>query len=78
MSKNIVEINGVTYVAVDTPIVEGQTYNCLDCDIYKIQPPQAMCVSPICCDKGKIWINLSCCLQSNRNIHRIWKIEKYT
>ena len=76
-SQNQVSIivNGVVYVAVDTPIETDKEYNCLDCDIYKIRPPQRMCTSPICCDKGYGWVNLSCCAQFNRNIHRVWKIK---
>ena len=74
MSKNKVTINGVTYIAVDTP-KEGKEDNCLECDIFKARPPRFMFSNPICCDKEYSWINLSCCLKSNRNIHRIWKIK---
>lgn len=75
MNKNEVTINGVTYEAVDIPMGKDNEYNCLCCDIYKIRPPQRMCISPICCDKEYRWVNLSCCIQENEDIHRIWKIK---
>lgn len=75
MNEVSIIINGVTYEAVDTPIEEGKEYNCFECEILKIRPPQSMCSNPICCDKEYSWVNLSCCLQFNRNIHRIWKIK---
>ena len=75
MSRNEVTINGVQYEAVDTAMEAGKEYNCLGCDIYKIRPPQRMCISPICCDKEYSWVNLSCCIHENHDIHRVWKVK---
>ena len=74
MNEESITINGVEYIPVDTPF-KGYPCNCLDCDIYKLRPPQSMMQLPMCCDKKYIKVNKSCCNQHKQGIRRIWKIK---
>ena len=72
---NEVIINGIHYEAIDTPMIEGERYNCLDCDIFKAQPPVMMFQDTLCLKEENYWVNESCCKKENEGINRIWKIK---
>ena len=74
MDENVITINGVEYIPIDTPC-EDSGYSCVNCDILKARPPQHMCQKPLCCDEEYLGVNLSCCIQGKKGINRIWKIK---
>ena len=74
MNEESITINGVKYVPIDTPI-KDYPRGCLDCDIFKLRPPQNMMQHPMCCDKEYRKVNKSCCNQHKKGIRRIWKIK---
>ena len=73
MNEVSITINGVEYIPVDTPFKDLPS-GCLDCDIFKLRPPQNMMQRPMCCDKEYSKVNKSCCKQLKKGINRIWKI----
>ena len=75
MRKNEVTINGITYIAVDEPMIKGYSYSCAGCDILNAKPPQTMVDRPLCYDHGRKWVSFSCCSKLGQNIRRIWKIK---
>lgn len=70
--KHTIVINGIKYVAVDTPLTDDG-FGCRDCDIYKAKIPQSMMQLPLCCEDEYQRVNDSCCEQLERGISRIWK-----
>lgn len=74
-NKASVTINGITYIAVDEPIIKGHPYSCVGCDILNAKPPQTMVDRPLCYDNGRKWVSFSCWSKLGQNIRRIWKIK---
>ena len=70
-----IEINGVTYIAIDKPLTSPFEGTCKECEIFKARHPHSMAENTICCDAEYIRINRHCCLKLRRKIHRIWKIK---
>lgn len=75
MRKDEVTINGITYTAVDEPMIKGHPFSCAECDIFKAKLPRTMVDRPLCYDYGRKWVSYSCRSKLGQNIRRIWKIK---
>lgn len=73
---NKIEIDGVEYVPVDTPIVSRMDESCKECDIFKARKPLTMVQYPLCIENENKKVHTECCRLLNKGIHRIYKKVK--
>jgi hypothetical protein len=73
---NKIEIDGVEYVPVDTPIILGMDVSCKECDIFKARETLTMSESPLCMDEGYEYVHDKCCDLYNNGILRTYKKVK--